>query len=174
MRELDAVIARRGHPLAQRSNIQLRDLAQFEWVLPEAGTPRRIAFERMFRAIEPKPTATIETRSIEFQRGMLSTSDRISLVTLQEAIFEERVGMLGPLPFSPPVSRKADGVATRTNWQPTPVQIAFLDLLRKNARSRRPVERLRAEAAGTRRMDTTWQMRRGDLGDIVRRTTVEY
>jgi DNA-binding transcriptional LysR family regulator len=131
-----AVIARRGHPLAQRSDITLQDLARFEWVLPEAGTPRRTAFDRMFRTFDPKPAASIETRSMEFQRGMLSTSDRVSLVTMHEALFETRVGMLGPLPFAPPVTRRADGVATRANWQPTGVQLAFLDLLRRNARRR--------------------------------------
>src|SRR6185503_4273905 len=91
-----AVIARRDHPLARRQDITLRDLAQFEWVLPEPGTPRRNAFEHMFHGFDPKPNASVQTRSMEFQRGMLSTSDRLSLVTLQEAIFEERVGVLGP------------------------------------------------------------------------------
>src|SRR5207302_9307565 len=83
-------------------------------------------------------TASIETRSIEFQRGMLSTSDRISIVTRQETLREERIGALAALPFAPPVSRNADGIATRANWRPTIVQLAFLDLLRRNARDNLP------------------------------------
>jgi hypothetical protein len=94
-----------------------------------------MAFELMFAGFRPKPTASIETRSIEFQRGMLSTSDRISIVTRQETLLEERIGVLAALPFAPPVSRNADGIATRANWKPTIVQLAFLDLLRRNARS---------------------------------------
>ena len=124
--------------MSRRQNITLQDLARFEWVLPELGTPRRMAFERMFAKFNPKPTASIETRSIEFQRGMLSTSDRVSIVTRQETVLEERMGVLAALPFVPPVSRRADGVATRASWKPTTVQLAFLDLLRRNSRDGLP------------------------------------
>jgi LysR family transcriptional regulator of gallate degradation len=132
-------VARRGHPLSRHQKITLQDLARFEWVLPELGTPRRMAFERMFAGCSPKPTASIETRSIEFQRAMLSTSDRVSIVTRQETMLEERMGMLAALPFTPPVSRNADGIATRANWRPTLVQLAFLDLLRRNSRCILPI-----------------------------------
>ena len=131
-----AIVARRGHPLSRRQNISLQDLARFEWVLPQLGTPRRMAFERMFEDFDPKPKASIETRSIEFQRGMLSMSDRISIVTKQETVLEERMGVLIALLFTPPVSREADEIATRANWRPTTVQLAFVDLLHRNARDR--------------------------------------
>jgi DNA-binding transcriptional LysR family regulator len=135
-----AIVARRGHPLSRRQNITLQDLARFEWVLPELGTPRRMAFESMFAGFSPKPKASVETRSIEFQRGMLSTSDRISIVTRQETMLEERIGVLAALPFAPPVSRNADGIATRANWRPTIVQLAFLDRLRRNSRENLPTQ----------------------------------
>ncbi len=128
-----AIVARRGHPLSRRQKISLQDLARFEWVLPQPGTPRRTAFERMFADVWPKPKASIETRSMEFQRGILATSDRVSIVTRRETLLEEELGVLAALPFDPPVSRQADGVATRANWKPTTVQFAFLDLLRRNA-----------------------------------------
>src|SRR5262249_35771894 len=133
-----AIIARRGHPLSRRADITLQDLAHYEWVLPELGTPRRTAFDNMFADITPKPKASIETRSIEFQRSILSTSARVSIVPRQETILEERMGALAALPFPPPVSRNADGIATRASWKPTIVQLAFLDLLRRNARENLP------------------------------------
>ena len=145
-----AIIARRGHPLSRRQNITLQDLACYEWVLPEPGTPRRTAFERLFADVTPKPKANIETRSIEFQRGILSASDRVSIVTRQETLLEERMGLLAALPFTPPVSRNADGIATRANWKPTIVQLAFLDLLRRNA-SDLPTSRSTLKLAGARR-----------------------
>jgi molybdate transport repressor ModE-like protein len=131
-----AIVARRGHPLSRRQSITLQDLARYDWVLPEPGTPRRTAFERMFADFTPKPKASIETRSIEFQREILSGSDRVSIVTRREALLEERMGLLAALPFAPSVSRNADGIATRANWRPTIVQLAFLDLLRRNARGK--------------------------------------
>jgi LysR family transcriptional regulator, regulator for genes of the gallate degradation pathway len=145
-----AIIARRGHPLSRRQNITLQDLAGYEWVLPELGTPRRTAFERMFADVTPPPKASIETRSIEFQRSILSASDRVSIVTRQETLLEERMGLLAALPFTPPVSRNADGIATRANWKPTIVQLAFLDLLRRNA-SDLPTSRSSLKVAGARR-----------------------
>jgi LysR family transcriptional regulator, regulator for genes of the gallate degradation pathway len=145
-----AIVARRGHPLSRRQNITLQDLARFEWVLPELGTPRRMAFERMFEGFSPKPDASVETRSIEFQRGMLSTSDRISIVTRQETMREERIGALAALPFAPPVSRNADGIATRANWRPTIVQLAFLDLLRRNSRDKLWVPQSALQSSGPR------------------------
>jgi molybdate transport repressor ModE-like protein len=136
-----AIVARRGHPLARRANITLKDLARYEWVLPEPGTPRRMAFERMFANFTPKPTASIETRSIEFQRAILSTSDRISIVTRRATLREQRMGLLAALPYTPSVRRNADGIATRANWKPTTVQLAFLDLLRRNSGHKLPLER---------------------------------
>src|SRR5262247_331368 len=146
-----AIIARRGHPLEHRQNITLQDLARYEWVLPELGTPRRTAFERMFADVNPKPKASIETRSVEFQRGILSTSDRISIVPRVETVLEERIGVLAALPLTPPVSRIADGIATRANWKPTIVQLAFLDLLRRNARDNLPTSQSAPKLPGTRR-----------------------
>jgi len=149
-----ALVARRGHPLSRRQNITLQDLARFEWVLPEPGTPRRTAFERMFADFSPKPNASVETRSIEFQRGILSKSDRISIVTRQETMLEERIGVLAALPFSPPVSRNADGIATRANWKPTIVQLAFLDLLRRNARDNLLTPQSTLQSSDPRRVTT--------------------
>ncbi len=145
-----AIIARREHPLSRCQSITLQDLARYEWVLPELGTPRRTAFECMFADVSPKPKASIETRSIEFQRSILSASDRVSIVTRQETLLEERMGLLAALPFTPPVSRNADGIATRANWKPTIVQLAFLDLLRRNARDL-PTSRRTLKLAGARR-----------------------
>jgi hypothetical protein len=53
-------------------------------------------------------------------------------------LLEERIGVLAALPFAPAVSRNADGIATRANWKPTIVQLAFLDLLRRNSRDELP------------------------------------
>jgi molybdate transport repressor ModE-like protein len=151
-----AIVARRGHPLSRCRNITLQDLARFEWVLPELGTPRRTAFERMFAGVSPKPTASIETRSIEFQRGMLAASDRISIVTRQETLLEERIGVLAALPFAPPVSRNADGIATRASWRPTIVQLAFIDLLRRNSRDNLlPIPQSALRSSGPRGLATS-------------------
>src|SRR5262249_16633936 len=110
----------------------------------------RTAFEQMFADISPRPKASIETRSIEFQRGILSTSDRVSIVTRQETILEERMGALAALPFTPPVSRNADGIATRANCKPSTVQPACLDTVRRNARENLPTSQSALKLPGAR------------------------
>jgi DNA-binding transcriptional LysR family regulator len=139
------VAGRADHPLASAARVNLRDLARFEWVLPEAGTPRRRAFERMFKTIEPKPRVAAETNSLGVQRAVLGSSDRLTLMPRREIAFEERVGALKRLRYSPMISRRPDGLATRMDWHPTVVQQRFLAILRQQAHS--PVSDGAAETA---------------------------
>jgi LysR family transcriptional regulator of gallate degradation len=61
---------------------------------------------------------------------LLTSSDRITLLTRQEMEQEASLGSLVTLPFFPPKTRSQDGLATRCDWQPTPIQARFLALLR--------------------------------------------
>jgi hypothetical protein len=51
-------------------------------------------------------------------------------LTRQEMEQEASLGSLVTLPFLPPKTRAQDGLATRCDWQPTPIQARFLELLR--------------------------------------------
>jgi hypothetical protein len=126
----------------------------------------------MFADADPKPKASIETRCSEFQRAILSTTDRISLVPRQEALLEERIGVLAALPFIPPVGREADGIATRANWKPTTVQLAFLGLLRRNARDTIHSPQAVVEFSGRRRAATGRTPAAGAVGDRKSRRSV--
>lgn len=128
------IVARRGHPLTKLKRVTLADLARYEWVLPQVGTPRRAAFERLFAEHSPRPAAAIETHSLEFQRCVIGASDDLSLVTREEALseFSDRLAIV-PFVMSDP--RPADGVAIRSDWQPTAIQAAFLEHIRRNAES---------------------------------------
>jgi DNA-binding transcriptional LysR family regulator len=129
------VVARRDHPLAKLRRITLRDLAQYDWILPDRGAPRREAFERLFAKSAYSPRASIETTSTAVYRAILESSDRISLFSRLEA---EQAGAgrrpLVTLPFKSGVLARIDGVATRADWQPTRIHRQFLDLLRQEAR----------------------------------------
>lgn len=130
-----AIAAREGHPLASEARVNLRDLARFEWVLPNGDTPRRRAFERMFKNVHPKPRVAAETNSLGVQRAILALSDRLTLLPRREIAFEERVGILKCLSYTPMISRRPDGIATRRDWHPTSVQQRFIDILRRQARA---------------------------------------
>lgn len=128
-----AIAAREGHPLATAARVNRLDLARFEWVLPNGDTPRRRAFERMFKNVHPKPRVVAETNSLGVQRAILASSDRLTLLPRREIAFEERVGILKCLNYTPMISRRPDGIATRRDWYPTVVQRRFIDILRQQA-----------------------------------------
>jgi DNA-binding transcriptional LysR family regulator len=129
------VVARCRHPLARARGITVRDLAAYDWVLPDRGAPRREAFERLFARPGLSPRVSIETTSPAVYRSILATSDRIALFSKLETEHSElRASALTALPFASRVLARSDGVATRADWQPTRVHRAFLDLLREAAR----------------------------------------
>ena len=127
-----AVVVRRQHPLAGVRNVTLRDLAGYNWILPARGAPRREAFERLFAGSASAPIVSIETTSSAIYKSVLATTDRIALLSTLEAQFMEPKA-LTIVPFRSPVLARADGVATRADWQPTRLHQQFLDLLRTQA-----------------------------------------
>ncbi len=130
-----SIAVRAGHPLAKKSQITLEDLAQYDWIMPRRGTPRRLAFDRLFAGHRKPPTSSIETSSLEFQRSMLNASDRITLMTEHEARIQFDAGVLTTIPYSGLRRRSNDGIVTRRDWSPTIVQKRFLDLLTTRAAS---------------------------------------
>ena len=128
-----AITVRNGHPLASKSRITLADLAQFDWIMPRQGTPRRLAFDRLFENVASPPSSNIETSSFEFQLSMQLSSDRITLMTKHEARHHLGAGLLTSLQYSGLHRRSNDGIVMRHDWQPTAVQKRFLEILREYA-----------------------------------------
>jgi LysR family transcriptional regulator of gallate degradation len=132
------VVVRRNHPLAKLRRITLRDLAGYDWVLPDRGTPRREAFEQLFSESRFSPRVSIETTSPAVYRSILVSSDRISLFSkLETEQTDVAAHPLAKLPFNSTVLARADGAATRADWQPTRVHREFLELLREETRALR-------------------------------------
>jgi LysR family transcriptional regulator, regulator for genes of the gallate degradation pathway len=129
------VVARGDHPLAKLRRTTLSDLAGYDWVLPDRGTPRREAFERLFVGSGFSPRVSIETTSPAVYRSILASSDRISLFSkLETEQADLPARALAKLPFDSSVLSRTDGVATRADWQPTRVHREFLELLREETR----------------------------------------
>jgi DNA-binding transcriptional LysR family regulator len=128
-----SVVVRAGHPLTRRRQLRLEDLAAYDWILPRSGAPRRRAFEQMFCGMPQPPTSRVETSAFDVQVSLIAASDRVTLMSAQEARRASAGGSIVVLPFTPPVARVLDGVTTRADWHPTSVQLMFLDLLRRHA-----------------------------------------
>jgi LysR family transcriptional regulator, regulator for genes of the gallate degradation pathway len=122
------VVGRHGHPLLERSDVTLADLASFDWVVGTPGASRRIRFDMLF-AGQPGPRARIETCSLPTIRLLLSQSDRLTMLTSYELMYEEEA--LAALPFGPIEPIPYIGLTTRENWLPTKLQADFIDLMQK-------------------------------------------
>lgn len=130
-----AVVARVGHPLAQNPRISVADLARYPWVVPRAGTPTRTHFERLFLGAGlAVPKALVEAGSLILIRGLLSASDRLTIISLHQIRHETQWGMLAPLPFPLPGTARPIGLTMRRDWRPTAAQARFIELLREAGR----------------------------------------
>lgn len=122
------VASRHGHPLTRKPKVTIEDLARFDWVVGTPGANRRDGFETMF-AGRQAPTARIATCSLPTIRLLLTGSDRLTLLTSYELIFEEDA--LTAIPFEPIMPVPAIGLTMRENWLPTQIQASFLELIQK-------------------------------------------
>ena len=129
-----AIIARAGHPLLNAPQVTREMLSQYDWVIPRAGTPVRRAFDMLFADTPCRPRANIETSSLVATRGILAESDRLTLLSLRQIVIDERLNLLKVVPFPLPETSRSIGVTTRADWQPGPVQKAFLTFLKASCR----------------------------------------
>lgn len=122
------VVARHGHPLAQKQEVTLDDLADYDWVIGTPGASRRTRFEKLFDG-RRRPHARIATCSQTTIRSLLAQSDRLTLLTSYELMYEEDT--LTAVPFGPIEPVPSIGLTMRENWLPTQLQASFIDLIQK-------------------------------------------
>lgn len=120
------VVARHGHPLNQKTEVTLDDLADYEWIIGTPGAARRIRFDKLF-AGRRRPQARIATCSLPTVRLLLTQSDRLTLLTSYELMYEEDA--LTAVPFGPIEPVPSIGLTTRENWLPTQLQANFIALI---------------------------------------------
>ncbi|MBR9883320.1 MAG: LysR family transcriptional regulator [Oceanospirillales bacterium] len=131
-----AIVARRGHPLEYVQDLDLKTLADYPWVVPRAGTPTRTYFDTLFSDNGlPVPTGLVETSSQILIRELLLGSDRLTLISSHQIEYERGLGLLRVIPFSLSHTRRPIGITMRRNWQATPTQKTFLDMLREAAQN---------------------------------------
>jgi DNA-binding transcriptional LysR family regulator len=128
------------HPLSAFADIGRDQLADYDWIVPGPSTPRYLAFQRLFASAKRRPTARVLTASRGLIRSLITTSDRLTLLTRHEALLEEKLGVLRIAPTKLRLPRRTYGVATRANWRPTALQKSFLDILIRNGRQAEPTD----------------------------------
>ncbi|MDY7549132.1 LysR family transcriptional regulator [Glaciimonas sp. CA11.2] len=130
-----AVIARADHPLASKSVLSFDDLQQYAWVLSRAGTPLRASLEQFFQdhgRKSPQPAA--ETGDLALLRGLLVSSDMITVLSAHQLHYEITTGQLTVLRFPMDGLNRQIGVTTRAGAYLSPGANALLAELQSVAK----------------------------------------
>jgi LysR family transcriptional regulator of gallate degradation len=109
-----ALVARAGHPLSARKILGPTDLAGFPWALSRAGTPLREALEQFFLrqgALPPEPA--VETGDLALLRGLLVSSDMLTVLSAHQLHHEVKTDQLIVLPYEMSGMERHIGVTTR-------------------------------------------------------------
>ena len=132
-----AIVARAGHPLANRNNISVSELSGYPWVVPRPGIPTRDYFDALFQdaGLSP-PTRLVESSSLVLTRGLLLGSDRLTVISAHQIRHEIGRGLLCYLDVALEHASRPIGMTVRRDWQPTATQSLLVDLLRRASRDR--------------------------------------
>jgi LysR family transcriptional regulator, regulator for genes of the gallate degradation pathway len=143
-----AIIVRKNHPLARMSGGRrlgsdrpsrtspVEVLVRFPWIAPRPGSPLRRHFERLFRDAAAQPSAApIVCSSLVAARALLLRSDRVMLLSAQQAHHELAAGELIALPHPAGRVVREIGLTLRRDWRPTAAQAELLETLRAVARN---------------------------------------
>ena len=128
------IVMRTGHPLLHDA-APASPMLNFPWLVSGRGTPLRMHWETMLRAMghEP-PHVSIECGSVMLLRQLLLASDALTLLARDQVSVELEAGVLAALAPPVPVVRTI-GISTRAGWRPTRMQSRFIEILKAQKRS---------------------------------------
>ena len=122
-----ALVARAGHPLASKKKVTIADLHAYPWVLSRPGAPLRDSLEQFFarHGVQP-PTPSVETGDLALLRGLLMSSDMLTVLSAHQLHYEVATSQLAVLPFDMPGLERSIGVMTRKGAHLAPGARALL------------------------------------------------
>lgn len=125
------IVGRKGHPLAG-TDPDISALKAFEWIVP----PHKAPLYRQWLALFPESDRTslrapIECGSVMVTRELLASGDFLTILSQDQVRVELEAGWLEIIVQPPVVAQRNIGVTTRAGWRPTPMQHAFIEILRE-------------------------------------------
>lgn len=128
-----SIVARSGHPLTAKKQIDVDDLTAYPWVVPEQGIPTRDHFQALMQG-KTAVGGLVESSSIVLIISLLLESDRLTLISSQQIRREQAQGLVTTLPYDMSTTRRPIGLTTRRDWRPTATQVRFIELLKESAK----------------------------------------
>jgi DNA-binding transcriptional LysR family regulator len=129
-------VARVGHPLLLRDNLQLAEIVNEAWVLPPMGSVLRQRFELMFRreGIEP-PTNVVDTTSLLLITALLQQTDSLHVMPIEVARYYESLNVVRILPIDLPCKMDAFGIIKERGRLISPGAEILLNAVRVEAQT---------------------------------------
>ena len=117
------IVGNSTHPLRRNKIVTIQDLFAYPWAVPATGVPMRRNWETLFRThgVEP-PTPRIECGSVLVARGLMLKGEWLTLMSLDQFLFERQVGALAEIPIEGGVLRRRIAMTWRSDWRPTSMQ----------------------------------------------------
>lgn len=127
-----AIVVRHDHPLSKLAKVTLNDTLDYPWIAPPRQTPTGTYLHNMLHIsdMENTPVKVISS-SLVLVRGMLLAGDYVTITSVNQIRFELENKSLVALPINLPESARPIGLTFRKDWQPTPTQSLYRDIIRK-------------------------------------------
>lgn len=120
-KEADCAVARIGHPMLQRQDITLAELACAAWILSPRGSILRHQFDMVFhRNRLQAPSNVVETTAMSVIKSLLQQTDFMHVMPTEIARYYVDSGELAILPFELPCSMGSFGIITRPGHELSP------------------------------------------------------
>lgn len=121
------------HPLLKQHVVQLSDLSDFDWVIPEHLPAQTVNSKELLADAVIRPTRLMQTGSTYLARRLILNSDRITWVYSNQLKHDSQLKALVKVPPSLCLHPRTARLITRKTWLPTQTQSHFLDTLREVA-----------------------------------------
>lgn len=129
-----SLVSRADHPLQSKTDLCLKDLLKYEWILPPRETLLRKEIDDIFhREGLNVPANAVESVSILANRTLLKETDMISTLPDQVIKTYSEIGLLKKLPIDLGTESGRIGITTRANRELPPVCQSLLEALREEA-----------------------------------------
>lgn len=132
--EPTCAVARIGHPLLQRDDLRLEDIAPYPWILPPQASILRHRFDMMFRraGIEP-PVNVVDTTALLLITALLQQTDSLHVMPTEVARYYASLDVVGILPIELPCKMDAFGIIRQQDALPSPGAELLLEAVRAEA-----------------------------------------
>lgn len=128
------IVGRSGHPLQGKRHLSTADLLDHHWVMPAPGTPMRVSWERMFEVRgQTPPVLRVQCGSVTIKRGLMLEGDWLTLMSRDQFRLESQAGQLVEIGSPGTDFWRTIALTRRTDWRPTSLQSAFIELMIKVA-----------------------------------------